>query len=596
MGKNSDGNANTNALDLHLNLAGQTQVEMTFWIYDHDDNTDTQDGIYFSSDNGNSFAKVYDFTPSAWANAYRQIILDVDQLSSERGLNLNNQFIIRFQQYGSRNFSPSGCCDGADGFIIDDVEIKIPLSPYITDFAPGFGPIGALVTVQGKNFQSQGEVSVKFNNTSVVAADITVVSDEILIAKVPTGATTGKISITNPKGTGGSEGNFIVTSETVLAPTSLTATAGNAVVNLAWQNPATNDIEIVVERATTTPTNFQVLVSLPNTAVSYVDNTVTNGTQYHYRVRAFSILGSSPYSNTANATPSGVVAPTAPSGLIVTAPTTSTTPRLELSWTDNSNNEDGFEIWRGLTAGGTFTKIITVPANTTSYTDITGLNAATQYCYKVRAFNTGGGNETAAQCATTQSTLQLPNAPSNLTAVAPSNANDTQINLSWSDNSNNETGFKVLRASSANGVFELITTLAANTTSFSNIGLAFGTPYFYKVLAFNDAGDSQASNTANATSQDKVTAIEDDALKAGTKIFPNPSTGVFKVKVTVNNLIGLQYQISDMQGKAITQSNFIQVSDGYEVEIDLKNQANATYLLKISTADGRFLTKRLVKE
>jgi len=81
-------------------------------------------------------------------------------------------------------------------------------------------------------------------------------------------------------------------------------------------------------------------------------------------------------------------------------------------------------------------------------------------------------------------------APASLSGNA---ASQTQITLSWTDNSNDETGFKVER----NGV--LITTTAAEANSYSDSGLFCGTTYSYSVKATNANGDSTA--TANATTQ-----------------------------------------------------------------------------------------------
>jgi|GEM_PF-833207 len=62
---------------------------------------------------------------------------------------------------------------------------------------------------------------------------------------------------------------------------------------------------------------------------------------------------------------------------------------LNLDWTDNSNNESGFEIERS-TDGTNFSSLASVGANVTSYTDATVINGTT-YWYRVRAYN-GAGN------------------------------------------------------------------------------------------------------------------------------------------------------------------------------------------------------------
>src|SRR5262245_47595127 len=60
--------------------------------------------------------------------------------------------------------------------------------------------------------------------------------------------------------------------------------------------------------------------------------------------------------------------------------------QLTLTWTDNSTNEDGFEIERKTGTSGSYAQIATVGVNVTSYTDAS-LAAGTTYCYQVRAFN-----------------------------------------------------------------------------------------------------------------------------------------------------------------------------------------------------------------
>jgi hypothetical protein len=86
-----------------------------------------------------------------------------------------------------------------------------------------------------------------------------------------------------------------------------------------------------------------------------------------------------------------------------------------------------------------------------------------------------------------------PDAPSNLAANAVSS---TQINLSWTDNSNNETVFKIERCTGNNCTnFGEIAQVGANVTSYPNSGLTKNTWYRYRVRASNANGDSAYSNT-----------------------------------------------------------------------------------------------------
>ncbi len=88
-----------------------------------------------------------------------------------------------------------------------------------------------------------------------------------------------------------------------------------------------------------------------------------------------------------------------------------------------------------------------------------------------------------------------PAAPTALSATAVSSS---QIDLSWTDNANNETGFKVERSPDGAAWAE-IAQVGANVTVYPDTGLAASTTYFYRVRAFNGGGDSAYSNTASAT-------------------------------------------------------------------------------------------------
>ncbi len=87
-----------------------------------------------------------------------------------------------------------------------------------------------------------------------------------------------------------------------------------------------------------------------------------------------------------------------------------------------------------------------------------------------------------------------PYPPSALIATAVSRS---QINLSWTDNSSNEDGFKIERSKSLTTGFVQIATVGAGVTTFSNTGLAKNTTYYYRVCAYNAGGDS-AYSTASA--------------------------------------------------------------------------------------------------
>ena len=76
-----------------------------------------------------------------------------------------------------------------------------------------------------------------------------------------------------------------------------------------------------------------------------------------------------------------------------------------------------------------------------------------------------------------------------------------QLQLTWVDNSNNETGFKIERSTVTTGPFSQIATVGANVTSYIDANLANGTTYCYRVRAYNGAGDSSYVEACKATAQ-----------------------------------------------------------------------------------------------
>ena len=80
-----------------------------------------------------------------------------------------------------------------------------------------------------------------------------------------------------------------------------------------------------------------------------------------------------------------IAPPFAPSNLVATAVSSS---QINLTWQDNSNNEQGFKIEVKLGLNGTFTQMAIVSANTTSYSD-TNLYPTANYYYRIKAYNEG---------------------------------------------------------------------------------------------------------------------------------------------------------------------------------------------------------------
>lgn len=88
-----------------------------------------------------------------------------------------------------------------------------------------------------------------------------------------------------------------------------------------------------------------------------------------------------------------------------------------------------------------------------------------------------------------------PEAPTNLQAHADSN---TQITITWQDNSSDEDEFRIEVHTNGNS-FSDIGGVPANVTTVHVFSLVPGTTYFFRVRARNSVGDSPYSNEASAT-------------------------------------------------------------------------------------------------
>ncbi len=96
-------------------------------------------------------------------------------------------------------------------------------------------------------------------------------------------------------------------------------------------------------------------------------------------------------------------------------------------------------------------------------------------------------------------TFPLPESPGNLIA---STVSASQINISWTDNSENEQGFLIERKTGSGGTWSQIAQTSQNIAQYQDTGLSANTTYFYRVRAYNQGGNSDYSNEANATTHE----------------------------------------------------------------------------------------------
>jgi RHS repeat-associated protein len=161
---------------------------------------------------------------------------------------------------------------------------------------------------------------------------------------------------------------------------------------LEWKDGSKREDGFAVERirGAGSEENWVTIGKVGANETKYTDETLACDSTYIYRVRAFNADGYSDPSNTFSVTVKPCGAPRAPSNL-----STTTVPpsQINLAWTDNSTNENGFTIERIDSDGASFwTQIAKVETNITFYNDA-NVKCGKAFSYRVRAFNTDGDSD-----------------------------------------------------------------------------------------------------------------------------------------------------------------------------------------------------------
>ncbi|MCC5848088.1 MAG: fibronectin type III domain-containing protein [Verrucomicrobia bacterium] len=182
--------------------------------------------------------------------------------------------------------------------------------------------------------------------------------------------------------------------------------------------------------------------------------------------------------------------PEAPSDLVV-EPGFRT--QLELTWQDNAWNEQTYHVERSAD-GSNWTEIAALPEGSDRYLD-EGLESDTTYHYRVAASNITGISEWSAVASgtTIPDPTHPPTAASNLEVSVVS---DSEIELNWTVNSDDEDGFLVERSQDG-FTWEEVASLDRGTSGYIDGGLISSTQYWYRVVAYSIAGQSAASNSAS---------------------------------------------------------------------------------------------------
>ena len=237
----------------------------------------------------------------------------------------------------------------------------------------------------------------------------------------------------------------------------------------------------------TTPSYGQVFFS-PLTAVTY--NLTVTKTGYDNNVSTVDVDEDEVVTVTMIEEGGSPPPPTAPNAPTITGFSSITETSMLISWIDNANNEDEYRVYRNTVNIKPGTALVTIAANSTNY-PASGLTCGTTYYWWIEAYNTtGSADDTDSQA--TGSCVTPPDTPTNLQF---SSIDETSMDLTWTDNATDEDGYRVYRSLSNTKPGTPLTSLSANTTSYSATGLTCNTTYYWWVEAYNTAGASDVTNS-----------------------------------------------------------------------------------------------------
>ena len=258
---------------------------------------------------------------------------------------------------------------------------------------------------------------------------------------------------------------------------------------MAWGD-VSGESGYLVQRSLNGTSGWVQVGSTGQDMTSFSDTGLAASTTYFYRVVATSGAGDSAPSAVVSATTQAPPPPRAPTGVTATAMSSS---QVDVSWEDVAG-ESGYAVQRSANGSGGWAQVGSTGQDVTSFSDI-GLAASTTYFYRVVA-TSGAGDS--APSAVVSATTQAPPPPATPTGVTATAMSSSQVDVSWEDVAG-ESGYAVQRSANGTGGWAQVGSTGQDVTSFSDIGLAASTTYFYRMIATSDNGDSALSAVVSAT-------------------------------------------------------------------------------------------------
>jgi hypothetical protein len=244
-----------------------------------------------------------------------------------------------------------------------------------------------------------------------------------------------------------------------------------------------NNLDVVLQLWDAAGENLIAFADPSNSFNATVSAVVAEG---YYRLGVASKGG---YGDVGAYTVSGNIVP---SGNILQGPinltaTGVTAGRIDLSWASNDPNGTSYKVHRS--ANGVDWELVGEVAGSVTFFQDVNVAPNWTYTYKVDAHT----DTLVSNCSNMAQAAFVPTVPLKPTNLAKAGKMPGQINMTWTDNSDNELGFRIERRL-VGGKWKVVGTTPPNQTFFGDTSVAPNRKYNYRIRAFNDMGFSPVSN------------------------------------------------------------------------------------------------------
>lgn len=313
-------------------------------------------------------------------------------------------------------------------------------------------------------------------------------------------------------------------------------------IEVSWDS-LTGGAEVYrIYRSLTTGVGFSLIDSVDRPLTVFIDSNLTSLTTYYYKIAAANQWGSSELSAEASATTPAPGVPGAPNLLNAEA---AGFTLINLNWQPSQFGDPlRYRVFRALQKSGEYLQIDSVDAAITDYLD-SGLDTTTTYFYQIRAVNAGG--ESPPSNIDSATTFGPPFTPVLLSANA---ASASKIDLLWQAAGGSPTRYRIYRGLALSSLV-LIDSMDVPAVAYSDSGLLPQTTYVYRLTAVNQWGESQLSDTVQATTPDFGFPAAPGNLIAGTV-----STQEILLRWDLSDSSAIYYRVFQA---AMQNGNYVQI-------------------------------------